>query len=109
MRATVSYSNNMLACNLNAIPAEARPRYKQLVKQLRSAVENRTELSDGYSYTLDSNTMSLVDLAEWITIERNCCPFLTFHIDVTAEASPQITLRGPSGAKPILDAALALL
>jgi len=99
----------MLACNLNAIPTEARPRYNELVKQLRSAIENRTELSDGYAYTLDSNTMSLVDLAEWITLERNCCPFLTFQIAVTADASPQLTLRGPSGSKPILDAALALL
>ena len=99
----------MLACNLNAIPTEVRPRYNQLVRQLRSAIENRTELSDGYSYTLDSNIMSLVDLAEWITVERNCCLFLTFHIDVTAGASPQLTLRGPSGSKPILDAALALL
>jgi hypothetical protein len=99
----------MLACNLNAIPTDARPRYNELVKQLRSAVENRTELSDGYTYTLDSNTMSLVELAEWIAIERNCCPFLTFHIDVTADASPQLTVRGPSGSKPILAAALALL
>jgi hypothetical protein len=99
----------MLACNLNAIPADTRPRYNALVNRLRSAVENRTELPDGYTYTLDLKAMSLVDLAEWITIERNCCPFLTFHIDVSASASPQLTLRGPSGSKPILEAALALL
>ena len=106
MKAMAFSSSDMLACNLNAIPAQTRPRYNELVKQLRSAIENRTELSDGYTYTLDSNAMSLVALAEWVTIERNCCPFLTFQIDVTAAASPQLTLRGPAGSKPILDAAL---
>ena len=93
-----------LACNLNAISAAERPRYSQLMKQLRAAVRERQELSDGYSYRLDGNSVSLPEVAEWIKLERLCCPFLTLQLEASGQASDwRLHLRGPAGVKAILD------
>jgi hypothetical protein len=86
-----------LACNLTAIPAAKRPRYTELVARLRSAITNRTELPDGYTYQLD---MPLTDLAEWIATERLCCPFLNSHLNVSADTQPTLTLRGRKAPNP---------
>jgi len=98
-----------LACNLNAIRPSARPRYKQLVKLLRSAIADRIEIEDGYRYSLDDKIITLPESAEWITLERQCCPFLEFQLDVTNEGNPHLTLRGPAGAKAILNEEFPIL
>ena len=90
-----------LACNLGAISAADRPRYRDLVKRLHAAIQIQNELSDGYSYALDTQIISLPEIAEWITLERLCCPFLIFRLEVQESASA-LTLRGPDGVKAIL-------
>ena len=67
------------ACNIKAISAAERPRYNDLVKRLRIAITDRSELSDGYAYKLDTKKITLPEVAEWITMERLCCPFLAFQ------------------------------
>jgi hypothetical protein len=91
-----------LACNLKAISAADRPRYADLMKRLRTAVGNRSELSDGYTYAVDTKRATLAEVAEWITMERLCCPFLTFRLDVKPTGESRLTLRGPEGVKAIL-------
>jgi hypothetical protein len=97
-------SSPPLACNLNAISAAERPRYSQLMKQLRAAVRERQELSDGYSYRLDGNSVSLPEVAEWMKLERLCCPFLTLQLEASGQATDwRLHLRGPAGVKAILN------
>jgi hypothetical protein len=91
-----------LACNLGAIGVADRPRYSDLVARLRAALASQSELPDGYTYTLDTARITLPEVAEWIGMERLCCPFLTFQIDVLAGGATQLTLRGPQGVKAIL-------
>lgn len=98
------HSSPPLACNQNAIGAAERPRYTELVKRLRSAVRERRELSDGYSYRLDGKSVSLPEVAEWIKLERLCCPFLTLQLEASGTASDwRLRLRGPVGVKAILE------
>ena len=91
-----------VACNPTAIATTDRPRYHELMKQLRSAVRDRHEVPDGYAYQLDSKAIALTEVAEWITLERLCCPFLTFELQVAGEGHPHWTLRGPDGVKAVL-------
>lgn len=92
-----------LVCNRDAIGAQERPRYNDLLHKLRTSVHDRRELPDGYSFRLGEQSISLTEVAEWIRMERQCCPFLVFQIDVPAgNAEVQLTLRGPSGTKAIL-------
>ena len=41
--------------------------------------------------------MTLPEVAEWITMERLCCPFLAFQLDVNANGESRLTLRGRRG------------
>lgn len=92
----------VLACNIEAISAVQRPRYNDLISRLRAAIRDRKELQDGYTYSLDSQIITLPEVSEWITMERLCCPFLNFQLEEAGEASC-LTMRGPEGAKAVLE------
>jgi hypothetical protein len=98
----MSMADAPLACNLAAIRTAERPRYNDLVKRLRISMADRRELADGYAYQLDTKQIALPEVAEWITMERLCCPFLTFQLDATDSGDSRLTSRGPAGAKVIL-------
>ena len=90
-----------IACNIAAISAVQRPRYNELVSRLRAAMQDRSELPDGYTYALNSAKITLPEISEWITMERLCCPFLIFQLDGAGEV-PRLTMRGPEGVKALL-------
>lgn len=92
-----------IACNLTAIGAEQRPRYHDLVRCLRAAIVDRSELVDGYAYRLKPDVLTLPEVAEWITLERLCCPFLTLQL-AAAGNQPDwlLSLTGPLGVKDLL-------
>lgn len=93
----------VIACNLKAISSAERPRYNDLVKQLRSAVQKRGELATGFMYTVDGRRIGLKDVAEWITMERLCCPFLAFQLSVGSSLDDYtLALTGPEGVKALL-------
>ena len=64
-------------------------------------MRDRTELPDGYCYSLDFARITLPEISEWIAMERLCCPFLIFQLEGAGEAS-RLTMRGPDGVKPLL-------
>jgi catechol 2,3-dioxygenase-like lactoylglutathione lyase family enzyme len=100
-----SEQSTVIACNLNAIKASERPRYELLIARLRAAVRERTNQHDGYAYRLDGGAISLQEVAEWITMERLCCPFLTLQLSATGNQEDWIlTLTGPAGVKSLLEA-----
>jgi hypothetical protein len=93
----------VIACNLKAISSREHPRYNDLIKQLRSAVQKRDELATGYMYTVDGRRIGLKDIAEWITMERLCCPFLAFQLSVGSDHGDfTLALTGPEGVKALL-------
>lgn len=93
----------VIACNLKAISSADRPRYNDLMKRLRSAVRDRSELSDGFAFTLNGSTIQLPEVAEWMNLERRCCPFLVVQLSVSGEkANGLLTLTGPEGVKALL-------
>ena len=91
-----------LACNLDAISAAERPRYSALAKRVKDATSERHELSNGYRFVLRP-VISLPEVAEWVSFERLCCPFLSFQLEVSGLWHLQLT--GPEGAKAILNEA----
>jgi hypothetical protein len=97
--------NPRFVCNLKAISAARRPRYNDLIIRIRAALLERRELATGYTFKLDSKTVSLTDAAEWIAMERLCCPFLTLQLSAAgSRADWLLTLTGPEGVKPVIAA-----
>jgi hypothetical protein len=90
---------------LNAISAADRPRYSELVKQVREAIRERIEVSDGYAFQLDGDALTLPEAAEWFSMERKCCPFLTLQLSVSGSQTHwTLMLTGPEGVKALIDA-----
>ena len=93
----------VIACNTKAIRAAERPRYNDLMKRLRLAIRDRTEGRDGYTFRLDGKSLSLPEIADWISMERLCCPFLTFQLSASGNQSDwTLMLTGPEGVKTLL-------
>lgn len=92
-----------LTCNINGIPALQRARYELLVATLRHAIQTRRELPDGYAFLMDTQQIDTPQLAEWVELERKCCPFFEFEIrwDRQPEAV-SLHLTGPEGVKPFI-------
>ncbi len=101
--ATVAVAAEPLACNMNAMTRQERDRYGALIETMKKAEVRRTEIANGFEFALDPKRFPLVDLAEWITYESKCCPFLTFGVKVHKD-SVQLTLTGEKGVKELLRA-----
>jgi hypothetical protein len=94
------------ACNLKAISAAERPRYNELSKRVRESVRERIEISNGYQFKLDSRAVTLPEVAEWMAMERLCCPFLTLQLSAAGNQSGwTLGLTGAEGVKPLLESA----
>ena len=95
----------VIACNTKAISMTDRPRYNDLTKRLRLAIRNRSEIRDGYTFKLDGQTLSLPEVADWISMERLCCSFLNFQLSASGNQSDwDLKLTGPKGVKALLQA-----
>lgn len=99
--------NTTFACNPSALDQEQRARYAVLTKQLFSARRDIRELSDGYEVGFAADSQTIKGLAEFITYERLCCPFLNFEMAVKGE-DLSLKLTGAEGVKGFLKTELKL-
>ena len=89
-----------IACVMAALDEEQRRRRKELEERLGASVEEVRELADGYALRLPSGSRMVTDVAEFVTYERLCCPFLDFEINVEREGGPLwLRLKGREGVK----------
>ena len=97
------HSESPIACNMKALDRGQRLRHQSLTAQLRSAAQETRELADGYSFRLPSDEATIQKTAEWITLERRCCPFISFGLEVGREGGPLwLSLTGREGVKAFL-------
>jgi hypothetical protein len=95
-----------IACDLGALTTTERERRAALASQLRARVIAIKDRELGYRLNYAADT-PLPLLAEWIGLERRCCPFLAFTIELPAAgASIVLHLSGGEGVKEFLTAAL---
>ncbi|HEY6392479.1 MAG TPA: hypothetical protein VIX89_14440 [Bryobacteraceae bacterium] len=98
------------ACNLKAFSPDQRVRWRQLIEHVASAVTEARELKDGYSLKVNAGQAQIVEVAEWIELERRCCPFFDFQMDVHGEdGSVWLSLKGRDGVKDFIRADFSLL
>jgi hypothetical protein len=96
-------------CNAKALTKAERERYNQLTGKLAQARAEVKELADGYAFRLKGEEVSLLDLGEWISAERKCCPFFSFEVEVQRDSGPLwLKLRGAEGIKPFIRAEFAI-
>ena len=92
-----------IACNLTAIDVAQRERHRMVVKQLGTVKQETQELSDGYAFRFAAESSLCLLVAEFITLERLCCPFFTFVLEVEAEGGPLwLRMTGREGVKQFI-------
>jgi len=90
-------------CNLRALSVKERVRHLQLTYEIERARVETVELANGFAFRFQDGTVSLAELAEWVSAERKCCPFFDFEIEQQADDGPLwLKLRGKEGAKEFM-------
>jgi hypothetical protein len=90
-----------IVCTLTE--AELRQRRQTIVDTFRNMNVTITELPDGYAYTFAAKSEALMQVAQLVDLERQCCSFLTFKIVVEAGGGPmRVEVLAPKEAKPVI-------
>ena len=100
-------SKEGFACALHALSAGQRVRHLALSAKLSAAIRGRTEIADGYVFSVDESVMDWASLAEWARGERLCCPF--FRVVLRAQprgTGLELELGGAPGVKRFIESEL---
>jgi hypothetical protein len=98
-----------IACNLTALTAGQRTRRQALAQQIHAATREICELPDGYAFRFSADPALCLVVAEFMTLERLCCPFFAFALEMESEGGAMwLRLTGRDGVKPFLQAELGI-
>jgi hypothetical protein len=104
---TVETSN--FYCNLKALSTKERARHVLLTLEIERARVETIELANGFAFRFQDGTVSLANLAEWVSAERKCCPFFDFEIELQGNNGPLwLKLRGKDGVKTFMQSEFGL-
>jgi hypothetical protein len=94
-----------IACDMTALDAAQRERQQVLMKNFHASIQETEEMDDGYAFRLEADEAAILAAAEFIAIERLCCPFLTFELAVGAVGEPVwLRISGREGVKRLIEA-----
>ena len=91
-----------IACDMSVLSPAQREMHLATSRELFSNLKEIRELSNGYEVRLDAPN-AMLKAAEFVTLEKLCCPFLSFSIEVAAESGPVwLRLTGREGVKEFI-------
>jgi hypothetical protein len=90
-----------IACDLTALAPAERRRHDALRHELKGLRREVRELEHGYAFAYPAER--LLEVAEFVTLERRCCPFFDFTLEVSSETDTIVLqLTGAPGVKEFL-------
>jgi hypothetical protein len=90
-----------IACDLGTMTEVQRSRREDLVLGLRASLREVVELVDGFALRMLPS--AVVGVADFVSLERLCCPFLRFSTEIEPGEGPLwLRMTGPDGAKGFL-------
>ena len=85
---------------MTAIAPDQRGAHMATIDKLFRSVHTMRELPDGYAFELPNESDVLLTVAQFVALERLCCPFFGFGIEVEREGgSVWLSLTGREGVK----------
>lgn len=66
---------------MTALSPEQRQRHAALSRQLAQATAEVKELPDGYAFRYETDERTWTTAAEYVDLERRCCPFFAFALE----------------------------
>ena len=95
-----------VACTLTSAGLERR---REVLDAMRATCRRVDDLDDGVRLTFDAGAGTLARLADVIDLERACCQFLHFALEVPPGGAPfTLTLTGPPCTAEFLRAELGV-
>lgn len=92
-----------LSCDLSALTRAERAAHQKYTRVLVEKALEQQPLEHGRRFRFAS--AQLVTIAQWVALERRCCPFFAFQIEVEPEAKGvTLSVTGPDGAVEFLEA-----
>lgn len=94
-----------IACDLTVFGDNEKKRQRAILDEFRARVKATEELADGYAFQMLHEPHMLALLAEMISLESKCCPFLNFTLEVSRGGhSITLKLTGGEGVKDVVRA-----
>jgi hypothetical protein len=81
-----------VACCHSVFTTEQRVEYKSIWGELETRRLGITELENGYQHSFPGDAETLWLINEWVSMERKCCPFLTFTV-IASNADEPVLLQ----------------
>jgi hypothetical protein len=97
-----------IACHLKALDDAQRQRQKELLAIVRDKIQTIVELPHGYLLQMPNDQATFLEVAEWVSLERRCCGFASFVLEIRPDDTVWVTITGKSGAKEVLAAEMGL-
>jgi hypothetical protein len=96
--------NQPLACVPNAVAPDRQEYWvKEVIPKLYQAVQEIHELPNGYAWRLPSTPEILTLVAEDLHMERLCCPFVNYTLEIEPNHGPfWLRMTGDGGVKEFL-------
>jgi len=90
-----------IACDMSAFSPDERQRYDALRAKVMNAIEDVIEMPSGFRGRFGPGIVAS-DIAEWMALERRCCPFLELGLRLTLDGSQWLELEGGAGVKEVV-------
>ncbi len=97
-----------IACRANVLDKTQRQRQQVLLDFVRRTVLGKQDLPDGVALSFPADAAVFLQLAEWIGLERRCCPYLEFTLEWKQDDKVSVRLTGQPGTKEIVAAEMGL-
>jgi hypothetical protein len=96
--------NQPLACIPNAVTPEKQEYWvNEIVPKLYKSVQEIQELPNGWAWRLSGTSEILMLVAEDLNIERLCCPFVHYKLEIEPNGGPfWLHMTGGEGVKEFL-------
>ena len=96
-------------CDFTAITTEERDRYQEFEKLLFHKIKSIDEVRNGYALSFPMTPENFTLMAEFVTYEGRCCPFLSFALKSNSgEDLAILEIIGPEDAHQFIRAELGL-
>ena len=100
-------NHSPFACVMDAIEPQKREPHIANMRALFNRALEITELENGYAFRVSNDEGVLSALMEFIVLERLCCPFFGFVVEVEPDGGAVwLRLLGRHGVKPFIRAEL---
>ena len=97
---------SVIACTLDVLDGTQRARQRECRRAIHAATQEIRGLSDGYVLHLGPDAGAFLTAAEWITLERRCCSFLNFKLEMNDHGDVWLWLTGPEDVKAFVGEAM---